>query len=453
MTKVIKTVILVVLVSTVLITSSGTMHVNADNPTYNLTGTWLFNDNWQGTAYPHLVTISTFNPDGTFSGTGYHIGGPETEDISGQLSGNSISFHWITTSEVSNGITIDGTGTVTSDSYMSGTGFQSGPYGPITWDATKQTTEPVAAFTSYNLVEGDAVEGPHMAGGKIVFVEDASNPSGTVANYDWEFKNKDTDKIIETYSTIVECEWYTIIFPEPEVYTATLTVTGTNGQKSNATETIDLTLKPGDLILLRSGGIYADLFDNILNTYTHVGMYVGEFNGIHYMVESAVGVPGSHLKDGVQLTTFDRWTVNNGETYATVVRVNIPQGTIDQAVAWAMSKATSNPRLKYDMESIFNGLKYPGDWINKYPAFYKQVDSNDKNLDSLLQQHMIKKSEAKKWGDAYYCSELVWAAYYSVSNGAIDLSAGYGGGPIPPDGLLASQYTSSPIQWHHEHNP
>ena len=104
---------------------------------YDLRGTWLWNDIWLGSKYQHTVTISTFNSDGTFSGTGYNNNGPEKEDVTGQIIGDAITFRWVTTSDVSNGVTLDGTGKVFSSSFMNGTGIQSDGYGSILWDATK----------------------------------------------------------------------------------------------------------------------------------------------------------------------------------------------------------------------------------------------------------------------------------------------------------------------------
>ena len=107
------------------------------NPKYDLKGIWQWNDIWLGVKYTHTVTISTFNTDGTFSGTGYNNNGPEKEDITGQIIGDTITFRWVTTSDVSNGVTLDGTGKVFSSSFMNGTGIQSDGYGSILWDATR----------------------------------------------------------------------------------------------------------------------------------------------------------------------------------------------------------------------------------------------------------------------------------------------------------------------------
>jgi uncharacterized protein YycO len=298
-----------------------------------------------------------------------------------------------------------------------------------------------ALFTSYNLVEADLVngklvngklvDGPHMAGGTIVFVPVSKTPQGVnIIKYEWEFGNGVKEV---TYQP----KEYKRVYDQPEVYKVNLTVTDANNVQSRMTEELNLTLEPGDLILLRSGPPYSTIFDLIGFTYTHVGMYAGKIDGTHYMIESAIGPNEKALikKDGVQLTTFNRWSVNNKETYADAIKVNVDPETKKRAVAWAMSKLGN----KYDFESI--------------PLNLKQLDS-----DVCKAYEKDDQKTCKKLKDAYYCSELVWAAYYSVSNGNIDLSIPYfTHGAIPPDALIPDGKYPNPymtaISWHHEHNP
>jgi uncharacterized protein YycO len=426
MNREIEKVLSISLIAIMLISSSiFVLQVHAADQEYDLRGTWLWNDIWQGVAYPHTVTISTFNPDGTFSGTGYHNNGPETEDVTGQLIGDSITFHWVTTSEVSNGITLDGTGKVLSSSFMSGTGFQSGGYGPVTWDATrKQNQPPVAKFESLNVVEDGLQEGPHMAGGKIVFDPSASfDPDGKIVKNDWDFGNG-------TKISVDQPNQYPIIYFEPENYQAKLTVTDDKGLSSTTTEDLDLTLLPGDLILIRTGPPYSTLFNLAGMVYTHVGMYVGKINGVNWMIESAIKPLGKSVikQDGVQLTRFDRWSADY-ETYVDVVRVNTDQETKNRAILWAESKEKS----KYDIISI----------LDPFPGGTKQLDMADAFApDAMNKQYR-----------AYYCSELIWAAYYRASGGAVDLSKPYfTNSAIPPDGLYPNLLTQW-ISCHHEHYP
>jgi len=299
---------------------------------------------------------------------------------------------------------------------------------------TANNQPPVADFKSYNLVEEELVEGPHMAGGTIVFIpEGSTDPDGQIVKYDWDFGN---GTIITTTDPD---EYFKIVYTEPESYTITHTVTDNKGATATATEELDLTLEPGDLILLRSGPPYSTIFNLIGFTYTHVGMYAGKIGGTHYMIESAIKPPiGKSLikKDGVQLTTFDRWSVNNKEKYADAVKVNVDPETKKRAVAWAMSKLGK----KYDFESILLNLK--------------QLDSDV----CKAYENKDEQKTCKKLKDAYYCSELIWAAYYSASNGNIDLSIPYFTHvAIPPDALIPDGKYPNPymtaISWHHEYTP
>jgi uncharacterized protein YycO len=287
-----------------------------------------------------------------------------------------------------------------------------------------QNQPPVAAFKSYNLVESNAVEGPHMAGGKIIFVPEGS--TGNIVKYDWNFGNK------QKKTTTNPGDWAEMVYTDPEKYTVTLTVTDDKGAKATATEKLDLTLEPGDLILLRTGPPYSTLFNMIGATYTHVGMYAGKIDGTHYMIESAIGPNKKALimKDGVQLTTFNRWSVNNKETYADAVRVNVDPKIKIKAVEWA---------------KLHKGDKY--DVLSIVPFNTKQLDENE----CIVFGKGELQKECKKHAKAYYCSELIWAAYYRASDGTIDLS-NYFSGAFPPDGLYPNLRTSS-ISWHHEHNP
>lgn len=288
---------------------------------------------------------------------------------------------------------------------------------------------PVAVFKSLNIVDGDGVEGPHMAGGQIVFDPSESyDPDGQIVKYEWNFGNGQTVAADQPNE-------YIMTYVEPEKYDVTLTVVDDQGLTGTASEELDLTLLPGDLIVIRSGPPYSTIF-NVLGgqTYTHVGMYVGTLNGVHYMVESAMKpvLPGSPVKkDGVQLTKFSRWS-NQYETYADAVRVNVDQETRNRAVAWALSRQVLG--LKYDLNSITENTK--------------QVDAS--SCDAVEKgMRNVCRAEAR----SYYCSELVWAAYYRASNGQIDLSQPYfTTGAIPPDGLYPNILTEG-ISWHHEDRP
>jgi hypothetical protein len=109
-------------------------------PNWDITGTWTFNDIWMGTPYVHSMTINAFNPTtGVFSGTGYYTGDPTlTWSITGTVDGDSINYV-LTVLTVAPGVTLTGTGTVTSSTSMGGTGYQSNLPGSspnVEWTAT-----------------------------------------------------------------------------------------------------------------------------------------------------------------------------------------------------------------------------------------------------------------------------------------------------------------------------
>ncbi len=110
------------------------------SPLYDLRGVWTFDDIYQGTNYYHTMTISSFNPTtGEFYGTGFYNSDPNlTWEISGTENGNAVNFVLtvLTTSEA--GTKLTGSGTLTSDIYMSGVGSQTNlnPH-DVTWTSTK----------------------------------------------------------------------------------------------------------------------------------------------------------------------------------------------------------------------------------------------------------------------------------------------------------------------------
>jgi len=100
-----------------------TVYLSNDYTKYTPTsvkGTWK----WLvlGT-YEHDMVITTQNPDGTFSGTGgYPAGGPyqTTETITGQVTGNNITFTTTYSGPYNPGYSVTVSGTITSDGSMSG---------------------------------------------------------------------------------------------------------------------------------------------------------------------------------------------------------------------------------------------------------------------------------------------------------------------------------------------
>jgi peptidoglycan/xylan/chitin deacetylase (PgdA/CDA1 family) len=120
------------------------------------------------------------------------------------------------------GNTIDGTGTVLSSSYMSGTGFQSDGYGPISWDATRiQNQPPVASFTY-------SPEDPMMYE-EITFDASASyDPGGQIVSYHWDFGDGNTaEGYVVTHAYVNASD-----------YTASLTVTDNDGMINTTTQVV-----------------------------------------------------------------------------------------------------------------------------------------------------------------------------------------------------------------------
>jgi len=115
------------------------MAAAATPPRYDLTGTWSFNDD----GYIHTMVINSFNPlTGAFSGIGYYTGDSAlTWTITGTEAGTTITYVLVTGGDTP-GVTLTGTGTLTSSTSMSGTGCQSNispPCPNVTWSATKGT--------------------------------------------------------------------------------------------------------------------------------------------------------------------------------------------------------------------------------------------------------------------------------------------------------------------------
>jgi PKD repeat protein len=262
---------------------------------------------------------------------------------------------------------------------------------------------PVASFKSLNVIElGDLDEetfdGGHMVGGVIRFDPTESyDPDGEIIKYEWDFNNgiKFTTDVPNIYD---------IKFKKSKVYNVTLIVTDNDGLTNTFVETLDLTLKEGDLIFIRTK-IYSTFFSLVGNEYTHVGMYIGG----KWMIESIYsGNSRSGGRKGVVKTPLTGWSYPS-ETYATLVRVITANDKIrKQAIAFAKSKLGQG----YDI------------FVNK-----KSVDQRN-----------------------YYCSELIWAAYYKASKGKINLGNKKKGG-VWPDDIIFDTVNTQIIGYHWEHYP
>jgi uncharacterized protein YycO len=170
------------------------------------------------------------------------------------------------------------------------------------------------------------------------------------------------------------------------------------------TEPLDLTLKDGDLIFIRTA--WWDIpFNIVLNEYTHVGMYIGG----QWMIESILTEnPRSNSLAGVVVTPLSGWSYPS-ETFATLVRVITANDRIrENAVGFALSKLGQG----YDLNVWSKSVNKPN----------------------------------------YYCSELIWAAYYKASKGRINLGNKKRGG-VWPDDIMNDTVNTRVIGYHHEHHP
>jgi uncharacterized protein YycO len=208
-----------------------------------------------------------------------------------------------------------------------------------------------------------------------------------------------------------ELMWYdgdsskpVVRFIKPRKYTVTLnTVSDLIQNNLMCQRDIDLSLEAGDLIFIRTPG-WTGPFDLINQCYTHVGMYVGD--GV--MIEAAKDALAGNLKGGVQLTPISRWGYLT-EVFATAYRVN--GLTLDErkdAVRFAIDRL---------------GLPYES------PPLTKQL-----------------------FGDKYYCSELVWAAYYAKFGIDLGQTGGDSFFPVSPDAIANDIGNLTFIGGHWEHD-
>lgn len=297
---------------------------------------------------------------------------------------------------------------------------------------------PVASFVIFNPSNeigetGQYINDKFMVGGNLTFDATSSSGSGPLT-YNWNFG--DTEKVFSTRNSV-----FHHTFRKTGKFTITLTVVdGNTGLENSTTEGLDLRMKPGDLIFIRSGGKWAKIFDLIHHQYTHVGIYYGKINGIDYVIETTSGGdPVTHEK-GVHFSPLKRWS-HKYEPYATWVRVMIPTGAPDNTVTGAVRFAKKKLGHGYDLPSPLPSHNW------------RQLDKNDPIF--KIPENRVGELELS---EVYYCSELVWAAYYRASNGKVDLAVGVppGGTDHPavrPDDIIFRSGQMIPMGFHHEHYP
>jgi hypothetical protein len=136
-----------VILSLLLLPLAAAMPVGAATaPNWNVVGSyqWLA----AGT-YAHDLVITTQNPDGTFSGTGgypagsapYAAAGQTPELVTGQVTGDAITFTSTYTGPLNPGYSVTASGTIASDGSMSGTS-------PFEWHTTSGKAVPVSSSTA-----------------------------------------------------------------------------------------------------------------------------------------------------------------------------------------------------------------------------------------------------------------------------------------------------------------
>ena len=165
-------------------------------------------------------------------------------------------------------------------------------------------------------------------------------------------------------------------------------------------------IQPGDILLCRSAGILSSVL-----TYTHAGIYVG--NGM-------VAEARPEKDGGIALYPIEDWDYPR-QTYVSLYRVNTTRAKREAAASWARTQTRRDPRPVYQWQYIDR---------------------------SALQN-----------SPSWYCSELVWAAYW---NQGIDLAVVGGMGPaqvrypVSPDHLVDKGKEDGEltrVSHHHEFYP
>jgi len=178
------------------------------------------------------------------------------------------------------------------------------------------------------------------------------------------------------------------IYEHPNDYTITLTVMDDDELKNSTSKDIDLSLKTGDLLLCRSP------WSLVPGEWTHVGMYIGN----DQVVEALKG-------SGVKITPLTNWS-------------------------YPTKKCVEALRVKTTDEIR-----------GKAVEFALRQEDKPYNL-TLLSKNATEES-------SWYCSELVWAAYY---NQGINIENGPDHWAITPTEILLDDDTEV-IGWHKEHCP
>jgi PKD repeat protein len=192
-----------------------------------------------------------------------------------------------------------------------------------------------------------------MVGGTITFTLQGSFPSGTW--FDWDFGDGGT---AHTQAASVD-----YLYVKTGMYNVNVSV----NSEPVASKPLDLTLQKGDIMVHAGSSTFSQL---IPGPWSHAGLYIGNDTVLESTSE---GVHVSPL--------YPVWSYPN-DTCDGVFRLSgLDNQTRERIVTWALAK---------------NGAPY--DFLSLIPPGFKQADCQDVNLKPLCY--------------SYYCSELVWGAYY-----------------------------------------
>lgn len=252
-------------------------------------------------------------------------------------------------------------------------------------------------------VETNMIDINPLVGGLVMFdASEVCDPEGPCGcKYFWDFDGGELIKYDGTSAKPV------VEFKTARKYNITLNTTSScNEQDTMCQQTIDLSLELGDLIFIRTPG-WTGAFDLVNEHYTHVGMYVGNINGIEQMIEASLYPDHKSELNGVHLSPLSGWAYPT-EKFATAYRVkNITPNQRQQAVEFALAR---------------RGWPY-----DKYVSL-KQL-----------------------YGNSYYCSELIWAAYYDAAGIDLGQTGPLSILPVHPDSVAIDTNQLTLVGGHWEH--
>jgi PKD repeat protein len=302
-----------------------------------------------------------------------------------------------------------------------------GPAGTIYTTLEKAFTLQYFDFKIYNVANEESetpirVEEGYMVGGNLEFDATESLDQNPSQEFSWDFG----DRTESTPWSIIPTAKH--VFDRPEKFTVTLNVRSSEASPiATVSKELDLTqsLALGDILVIRSGQPYAGIFDSLGMDYTHVGIYVGEINGEPMVVESTVSPPPLSSISGVQMTPLKRWGYPY-EKYVDRLQIGPDEALKAHAADFALDLLNVPERRGYDL-------------------FFFQKEEGGDIPDNLAPNRYTRYQ--------YYCSELVWAAYYHASGRMIDLSLGHQNllVAVSPDDIFNRGVHGN--NWHHEWNP